>query len=56
VEIGKVLADSESRERMTAQGLEPAIMSPEELRRYTREDVSRWSRLIKAAGIKQSGG
>jgi tripartite-type tricarboxylate transporter receptor subunit TctC len=56
IEIAKVLADNESRERMTAQGLEPAIMSPEELRRYTREDVSRWSRLIKAAGIKQSGG
>jgi len=56
IEIGKVLADSESRERMTAQGLEPAIMSPEELRRYTREDMSRWGRLIKAAGIKQSGG
>jgi tripartite-type tricarboxylate transporter receptor subunit TctC len=56
IEIGKVLADRESRERMTAQGLEPAIMSPEELRRYTREDMSRWGRLIKAAGIKQSGG
>jgi tripartite-type tricarboxylate transporter receptor subunit TctC len=56
VEIGKVLADTESRERMAAQGLEPTPMSPEELKRYTREDVSRWSRLIKAAGIKQSGG
>jgi tripartite-type tricarboxylate transporter receptor subunit TctC len=56
VEIGKVLADTESRERMAAQGLEPTIMSPEELRRYTREDVGRWRRLIKAAGIKQSDG
>ena len=56
VEIGKVLADPEARERMSAQGLEPTPMSPEELRRYTRDDVRRWSRLIKAAGIKQSDG
>ncbi len=24
---------------------------PEELKRYTRQDTSRWERLIKAAGI-----
>ena len=50
-EIGRVLTDPESRERLTAQGLEPTIMNPEEVRRYTQRDVSRWSRLIKAAGI-----
>jgi tripartite-type tricarboxylate transporter receptor subunit TctC len=56
VEIEKVLTDPDSRDRLTAQGLEPAIMSPEELKRYAEQDVSRWSRLIKAAGIKQTGG
>lgn len=55
-EIGKVLTDPESRDRMTAQGLEPTVMTPEALRSYTRQDVGRWSRLIKAAGIKQTGG
>ena len=55
VEIGKVLVDPESRDRMAAQGLEPTVMTPEELRRYTQQDVSRWSRLIKSAGIKQGG-
>ena len=54
-EIGKVLVDPESRDRMAAQGLEPTVMTPEELRRYTQQDVSRWSRLIKSAGIKQGG-
>src|SRR5687767_8905477 len=52
-EIAKVLADPESRDRMAAQGLEPTIMTPDELRRYTQQDVSRWSRLIKSANIKQ---
>jgi tripartite-type tricarboxylate transporter receptor subunit TctC len=52
-EIAKVLVDPESRDRMAAQGLEPTIMTPDELRRYTQQDVSRWSRLIKSANIKQ---
>jgi tripartite-type tricarboxylate transporter receptor subunit TctC len=53
-EIGKVLADPESRDRMASQGLEPTPMSPEELRRYTEEESKRWTRLIKAAGIRGS--
>jgi len=51
-EIVKVLNDPESRDRLTAQGLEPAPMKPEELKRYTEQDTARWARLIKAAGIK----
>jgi tripartite-type tricarboxylate transporter receptor subunit TctC len=52
VEIGKALADPESRDRLTAQGLEPTPMTPEEVRQYTVQDVKRWARLIKSAGIK----
>ena len=51
-EITKVLSDPESRDRLASQGLEPTIMTPEELKRYTVNDVTRWSRLIKSAGIK----
>lgn len=54
-EIGKVLVDPESRDRMASQGLEPTPMTPDELRRYTVEESKRWTRLIKAAGIKSSG-
>lgn len=50
-EITKVLNDPESRDRLAAQGLEPMPMTPDELKRYTEQDVSRWARLIKAAGI-----
>jgi tripartite-type tricarboxylate transporter receptor subunit TctC len=52
-EINKVLADAESRDRMSAQGLEPTPMTPDELKRYSQEETKRWTRLIKAAGIKQ---
>ena len=49
-----MLADPESRDRMTAQGLEPTPMTPAEVRRYTQEETKRWARLIKAAGIQQT--
>ena len=51
-EIVKVLNDPEARNPLAAQGLEPAPMKPEELKRYTEQDTARWARLIKAAGIK----
>jgi tripartite-type tricarboxylate transporter receptor subunit TctC len=51
-EIEKVLTESDVRERLGAQGLEPTVMTPEALKRYTEQDVSRWARLIKSAGIK----
>lgn len=51
VEIAKVLADSEVHKRLAAQGLEPTVMTPDELKRYTEAETKRWSRLIKAAGI-----
>ena len=51
-EIARVLSDADAVERLTAQGLEPVIMTPAEVRRYTETDVTRWARLIKAAGIR----
>jgi tripartite-type tricarboxylate transporter receptor subunit TctC len=52
-DIAKVLNDAESKERLGGQGLEPVVMTPEELKRYTTSDTSRWANLIKSAGIKQ---
>ena len=52
-EIAKVLADPQSRDPMAAQGLEPTVMTPEELKRYTEQETKRWAKLIKAAGLKQ---
>jgi tripartite-type tricarboxylate transporter receptor subunit TctC len=51
-DIARVLNDAESRERLGGQGLEPVVMTPEELKRYTTQDSSRWAKLIKSAGIK----
>ena len=51
-EIAKVLRDPDIQKRFSAQGLETTVMTPQELKRYTENDVSRWTRLIKAANIK----
>jgi tripartite-type tricarboxylate transporter receptor subunit TctC len=51
-ETAKVLKDADIQKRFGEQGLETTIMTPQELKRYTETDVSRWSRLIKAANIK----
>ncbi len=51
-EIGKVLKDPDTQKRFGDQGLEPVVMTPQELKRYTENDVVRWTRLIKAANIK----
>lgn len=51
-EIAKVLKDPDIQKRLGEQGLEPVVMTPQELKRYTETDVSRWTRLIKAANIK----
>jgi len=51
-EVGKALRDADIRKRFGDQGLEPTVMTPQELKRYAETDVSRWTRLIKAANIK----
>jgi tripartite-type tricarboxylate transporter receptor subunit TctC len=51
-EIVKVVADPELRDRLIALGLEPVSMTPQELKRYVELELSRWSRIIKSAGIK----
>ncbi len=51
-ETAKVLKDADTVKRFSEQGLEPTVMTPQELKRYTENDVQRWTRLIKAANIK----
>jgi tripartite-type tricarboxylate transporter receptor subunit TctC len=51
-EIRKALADPEVREKLHDQGLTVRGSSPEELRAATREQLARYGRLFKDAGIK----
>lgn len=50
-EILKALADPDVREKLAAQGLTVRGSSPEELRIATREQLVKYARLMKQAGI-----
>jgi tripartite-type tricarboxylate transporter receptor subunit TctC len=50
-EIVKALADPQVREKLVAQGLTVRGSSPEELRVATREQLAKYARLMKQAGI-----
>jgi tripartite-type tricarboxylate transporter receptor subunit TctC len=51
-EVVKALADADVREKLGAQGLTPRGSSPEELRKATAEQLAKYARLMKQAGIK----
>ena len=50
-EAVKALADPDVREKLAAQGLTARGSSPEELRRATAEQLAKYGRLFKQAGI-----
>jgi tripartite-type tricarboxylate transporter receptor subunit TctC len=52
VELGSILGSAEMRERFLQQGIEPNPGSPEEFARFVKEERVRFTRLIKATGIK----
>ena len=50
--FGKALAAADVRERLAAQGFEPAPGTPERLGDIHRDDVAKYGKLIRDAGIK----
>ena len=51
-ETVRALAIPEVRERMLASGNEPISSSPEELGAFIRNEIAKWAKVIKVAGIK----
>lgn len=51
-DVNRVLADSDVRAKMQALGADPGGNTPEEFRRFIRDDQAKWSKLMKDAGIK----
>ena len=48
----KALATPAVRERFAAFGMQPVGNTPEQFAAFIREDLARWGKVIKAAGIK----
>jgi tripartite-type tricarboxylate transporter receptor subunit TctC len=51
-EIVKIVAAPEIRERLGAQGFEPAGTTPEEFAGYIKFEIAKWGKVIRTAGIK----
>jgi tripartite-type tricarboxylate transporter receptor subunit TctC len=51
-EFGRVLQQSDIRERLAGLGTEVSGQSGEAFARMVREDVARWAKVVKAAGVK----
>ncbi|MGH8640189.1 MAG: Bug family tripartite tricarboxylate transporter substrate binding protein [Burkholderiales bacterium] len=51
-EVGKVIASPDIRERFTSDGQEPVGGSPEEFARFIRNEIDKYAKVVKAAGLK----
>ncbi len=51
-EIDRILQLSDVKERMAADGMEPAGGSPERFREVLTREVAKWQKVVKIAGIK----
>ena len=52
VEISRILASSEIRERLATQGAEPAGNTPEQFAAMIKAELNKWAKVVEAANIK----
>ncbi len=52
VEVAKILAMPDIRQRLLQLGFEPTSSTPEQLAAYEKQERAKWGPLIKAAGLK----
>jgi tripartite-type tricarboxylate transporter receptor subunit TctC len=50
----KAMENSDVRGKLLAQGAETESSTPEELREFMRNDIAKWAKAIKLAGVKMN--
>jgi len=50
--MAKMLALPDIRERLTSQGMEPFITTPDQFAALIKADLAKYARVIKSANIK----
>ncbi len=48
----RTIGDKEVTQRLLGQGMTPVLITPEQFAERIRQDLPRWGKLVKAAGIK----
>jgi tripartite-type tricarboxylate transporter receptor subunit TctC len=51
-EIGKIMQVPKIKEKMLAQGFEPVGNTPAQFKKFIGEEIPRWEKVVKTAGIK----
>jgi len=51
-EIVKITNEPAMRNYIISQGAEPALQTPEEFSAYLKEEIAKWAKVVKAAGVK----
>jgi len=52
-DVHAILSSQEARERLIDDGQEPGGGSPEELDKFIRNEIAKYTKVIKAAGINR---
>ena len=52
VTLVKTIRDKDVTQRLLSQGMEPVLVTPEQFAERIRQDLPRWGKLLKTAGIK----
>jgi tripartite-type tricarboxylate transporter receptor subunit TctC len=50
--LAKALATPDMQKRLADLGIDPIGSTPEELARFLKEEQAKWSKVVKAVGIK----
>ncbi len=50
--VSKIASLADVKQAWTKQGAVPMVMSPDVFDKYTRDDIAKWEKVIKTAGIK----
>lgn len=53
--VAAALADADVKEKLAAQGMQIAVMSQEQFAKIERDDIARWSALIRKLGLVGRG-
>ena len=51
-EINRIVQTPAMRDRFTAVGAEPLVSTPRQWAAYVRDEVAKWTKVVKAAGIR----
>ena len=52
MEVARAMKLPDVRERLASQGAEPLTSSPEDTAAYVKSELAKWSRVVKASGMK----